>query len=311
MLRSILVPLDGSAFGEHALPLALALARRAGAALHLVHVHQLLPATLDELTVLDQVEATLRKEEWTYLGGVAQRLAAVAPVKVDPVLLDGEVAQALHDRAVETRADLVVLSTHGRGPLSRFWLGSVADKLVRRLPMPVLLVRPKEGPADLAAEPPLKHVLVPLDGTPLAEQALEPALKVGALTGARFTLLRVVKPAVLPQYVGEGSTVAGLHDSVLQDLRARQRRLEEEARAYLDAVADRLRQRGVPVQTRVVVEESPALGILGEIQEHGADLVALATHGRRGLSRLLLGSVADKVLRGASVPVLLHRPLDA
>jgi nucleotide-binding universal stress UspA family protein len=312
MLRSILVPLDGSPLGEHALPLALALARRASSRLQLAHVHQTIPpVTVAGLVVFDQQEARFRQEELAYLNGVVQRLTAVAPVTAEGVLLDGEVARAIQDRAVQTGTDLVVMSTHGRGALSRFWLGSVADELVRRLSLPLLLVRPQEGPIDLTAECRIRHILLPLDGTPLAEQVLETARMLGGLCGARFTLLRVVQPALRPGFLGEGSTPEGLHDSPLQDLRLHQRKSEEEAQAYLDGVALPMRQQGVSVETRVRIEEQPALGILGEAEASKADLIALETHGRRGLSRLILGSVADKVVRGTTLPVLLHRCREA
>jgi nucleotide-binding universal stress UspA family protein len=88
----------------------------------------------------------------------------------------------------------VAMSTHGRGPLSRFWLGSVADALMRRLPVPLLLVRPQEGAPDLSEEPPLRRILIPLDGSALAEEVLAPALALGGLVGAEYTLLWVVRP---------------------------------------------------------------------------------------------------------------------
>jgi nucleotide-binding universal stress UspA family protein len=309
MIRSVLVPLDGSPFGEHALPLALAVARRAGASLQLVHVHQSVPpASVAGVTVADAVEVMLRQEEQAYLDDMAKHLPVSVPVRT--TLLDGAVAQAIHNRAAANGVDLVVLATHGRGALGRFWLGSVTDELIRLLPMPALLVRPREGGADLEHEPALRHVLLPLDGSELAEQILGPALALGGLLGCRYTLLRVVKPALRPAYLPEGTTIAGLrHDAVGKQLGEWERRLEEEARAYLEGVAGRLSGQGLEVQTRVVVDEQPAQAILREAQVRGADLIALETHGRRTLARLLLGSVADKVIRGTHLPVLVHRPL--
>jgi nucleotide-binding universal stress UspA family protein len=310
MIRSILVPLDGSAFGEHALPLAAWIARRAPAALQVVHVHQCIPpSTVAGVVVMDDLEITLRREERAYLDGVVRRLEDEATVPATAALLEGDVAQAVQTRAVAAGVDLVVLSTHGRGALGRFWLGSVADELVRHLPMPVLLARPGEGPANLGSPPPLKQILLPLDGTPLAEQMIEPALTLGGLMGAAFTLLRVVKPAVRINYLPEGSTLEGMTDNYLERIHAQQKQLHDEAQGYLDGVAARLRSRAVGVEARVVVEEQPAVGILRQARAHGADLIAMETHGRRGLSRLLLGSVADKVVRGGTLPVLLHRPV--
>jgi len=98
-----------------------------------------------------------------------------------------------------------------------------------------------------------------------------------------------------------------LFDDTFESIRDLQTQLRAEAQAYLDGVAAPLRGRGLRVETRVVAEEQPALGILREAEAVGADLIAMETHGRHGLSRLLRGSVADKVVRGGVVPVLLHR----
>jgi nucleotide-binding universal stress UspA family protein len=176
------------------------------------------------------------------------------------------------------------------------------------MPRPVLLVRPREGKPDLGREPRLKSILVPLDGTPLAEQVLEPAVALGKLFDAEFTLVRVDKPVVRPRYLPDGGTALGLTHSVLEQVQDLQRRSREESQKYLDGVAARLAARGFRVHTRVVIDEQPAPGILLEAEARRADLVAIETHGRRGLSRLVLGSVADKVVRGGAVPVLLHRP---
>src|SRR5262249_37193676 len=145
MYRSVLVPLDGSTFGEHALPLALSIARRAGAGLHVVHVHAAPEAMYapDGILILDDgLEDRLKQGKQAYLDGIVQRLARVSPVRVTPVLLEGEgVADSLRAAVTGTGADLVVMTTHGRGALGRLWLGSVADELVRDLPTPLLLVR--------------------------------------------------------------------------------------------------------------------------------------------------------------------------
>src|SRR5438067_676921 len=112
-------------------------------------------------------------------------------------------------------ADLVVMTTHGRGPLGRLWLGSVADALVRDLAMPLLLVRPQETAPDFKREPLLKHLLLPLDGSPLAEQMLEPAVALGTLMEADYTLLRVIKPVVPIDDRLEGTSAAQLAQSLL------------------------------------------------------------------------------------------------
>ncbi len=301
MYRSLLVPLDGSAFAEHALLLALGLARRAGAALNVVQVH--VPFALmyaDSLSLGSyEAEARVLEQERAYLDGIVKRLASLAPVAVTSALLEGPVvAEMLSGQAAVTKADLVVMTTHGRGPLSRLWLGSVADEMVRRATTPVLLVRPHEKGVDLAAEPGLRHVLIPLDGSELAEKVLEPARALGGLMEADFTLLRVYGPAI---------DVAPLTDAVREEVEGAVEQFRVRAEEYLRRVAEGFRGQGCNVQTHAVLGQYPASAILDAAQGLGVSLIALETHGRRGLPRLLLGRVADKVIRGASVPVLVHR----
>jgi nucleotide-binding universal stress UspA family protein len=309
MIRSLLVPLDGSTFGEHALPLAATLARRANVVLHLVHVHQIVPpATIAGVAVMDAVDLHLRQDEQAYLADVVRRLTEKAPMQVKVALIDGDVAPALREYALRVDAAPVVMSTHGRGALGRFWLGSVADDLIRELPRPIILIRPHEGKPDLQREYPLRNILLPLDGTPLAEQVLEPALDLGKLFDATFTLVRVVQPILRPSYLPEGTSLMGLGQSILSEARELMEAQQQEAQSYLDSIAARLAGKGCKVQTRVVIEEEAAIGIMLEAQVRHADLIAMETHGRRGLSRMLLGSVADKIVRGGLVPVLLNRP---
>jgi nucleotide-binding universal stress UspA family protein len=296
MYSSLLVPLDGSAFAEHALPFAASIARRAGASLQVVQAHVPVASFYigSELAADFTLDATIRENEVAYLDGVVKRLTENIPVRVSRTLVDGLIADAIHEQALAVGADLVVMATHGRGPLSRFWLGSVADALVRRLPMPILLVRPQEETANLATEVAVRRILIPLDGSDLAEQILEPATELGRLTQAEYTLLRVVEPFIPPPHHLPGPLF---------------HQLAREAQIYVDGVAERLRGRSLRVETKVVINGFAAAAILEEARVHATDLIALETHCRSGLARMLLGSVADKVLRGALTPVLLHRPL--
>jgi nucleotide-binding universal stress UspA family protein len=301
MYRSLLVPLDGSAFGEHALPLALSIARRANASVKLVRVHvpfilmyadSIAPGTYE-------AEAKVMEQERAYLNGMVKRLAAVSPVPVTSALLEGPViAECLQGCAATSGADLIVMTTHGRGPLSRFWLGSVADEMVRRATTPILLVRPHEKGLDLASEPVLRHVLIPLDGSALAEQVLSHAGALASVIESEYTLLRVYGPEV---------DLDPLTYAVLGGFEPGTEQLRLKAQEYLHQVAERLKGQGFKVRTHVVLGQHPASAILDTSQSLSVDLIALETHGRRGLPRLLLGSVADKVIRGASTPVLVHR----
>jgi nucleotide-binding universal stress UspA family protein len=287
MYRSLLVPLDGSGLAEHALPLALSIARRTGATLHLVRVHTPVPAGVEAID--STMDDSAREEESIYLNAMTTRLTAAAAVPVSSRLLDGPIAAVLDEHALAMGSDLIVMTTHGRGLFARFWLGSVADELARRVSIPVLMVRPQPGPPELRADKVLQHVLIPLDGSTLAEQMIEPAVDLAYSMQAACTLLQVIPPL-------------GRHSIILHGQHRRH------AEAYLEAILARLPAQTMHVRARVVSSEQPAVAILAEARAHNIDLIALATHGRGGFKRLLLGSVADKVLRGASASVLVYHP---
>jgi nucleotide-binding universal stress UspA family protein len=298
MYQTILVPLDGSKLCEQALPLAAGIAGRAGAKLHVAHVHDV---GSDHLLTFYTLDPRTKEAENRYLEGIVKRLRGETGVSVDSALIMGPVAEALGEYAQVVGADLVVMTTHGRGALSRFWLGSVADQLVRQMSIPLHLVRP----VDVGAEPRLlasfQRILIPLDGSTLGEQILEPALALGSLTAAEYLLVQVVKPlSIIGSPLGGYAAVADDPSLVAA--------LQRNAQEYLDRVAGRLLARACSVQTRVLVHPQASVAILEEAAAQGSQIIALATHGRGGLKRLLLGSVADKVVRESLVPVLVQRP---
>ena len=183
------------------------------------------------------------------------------------------------------------------------WLGSVADAVVRQSSTPVLLVRPPEGEGQFleVEEPKIRRVLIPLEGSTLSEAAIEPGLELGSLFGASFTLLRVIAfPIVGSSYLPE---TVQTNRSILEET-------EKEARAYLERVRSRLDDGSRQIDIDVVVNQQPARGILDYAAADNADLVSIATHGRSGAARVLLGSTADKVIRGANTPILIVRPVD-
>ena len=220
--------------------------------------------------------------------------------------MDSPVADALQKQALAAAADLVVMATHGRGPLSRFWLGSVTDDLVRTLPIPLILVHPHDQPTDLAKEEAIEHILITLDGTPLAEHILEPAVTLGKAMKADFTLLRVVSPVYPVTLPAEPAIIGGAAMDIMERVETIHVELRKEANQYLDTIAQRLRAEGLKVQTRVVIEEQPDVAILDNAKPP-IDMIAIETHGRGGLSRLLMGSVTDKVIRGSKLPILVHK----
>jgi len=294
MCRSILVPLDGSAFSEHALPLALSVARRSGAQLYLAHVLS------GRGGLTDAAERATAASRTAYLERVAQQIEKQSVRAPITAILTGPVAETLLEHARAIRSDLIALTTHGRGALSRLWLGSVADVIVRRSPVPVMLVRPHQPTVTIDAKSagrPLRRILIPLDGSPLAEAIIEHGVHIGRIMDAEYTLLRVIDPTALGLSVHDENVAAA---TAVQPLKDR-------AQIYLDRQAEELRARGLPVDTVVIVGE-PSASILNYARAHSIDLIAMATHGRGGFSLLLLGSVADKVLRGSSLPLLLYSP---
>jgi len=307
MYRTILVPLDGSPFAEHALPLALAIAGRAGATLRLVLVHApvALPHDGSEMIYDAALDGSLRDQEVDYLAHLAKRLADLSRLEVKHRVIDGPIAEMIHGEATATQADLVVMTTHGRGPFNRLWLGSIADQLVRRLPARLLLVRPGDGLPNLAQPPLVRNMLIALDGSEFAEQIIEPATALGALLGAEYTLVRVINPVphFAARFAGHGVVAYG--KDLEQRLGDFQGQLRSAAETYLDRVAAALQTRSLKVRTQVLDSDQPAAALLSLAASLPADVIALKTHGRHGVGRLLLGSVADKVVRGAAVPVLL------
>lgn len=308
MYDSMLVPLDGSPFAEHALPIAQTLASRAQARVELLYVYPPHSEVALEASPFfdEELSDKIKTRQRTYLDGIVQKLGG--KIKNVQVGIDeGEVAETIKRRVEKSKAKLVVMSTHARGAIGRFFLGSVADELVRTLPVPLLLVRPHEAAVDLSKEVSFRHILLPLDGSPFAEQIIEPAIEMARLMGADITLLRVVQPVPAVEPVPIEMGVPPMYHSMVERLDEVQQGLVQQAQAYLDNVASRLRNRVAAIQTRVV-EAVPADEILRQALPANVDLIALATHGRRGLSRMVLGSVADKVIRGARVPVLVLRP---
>jgi nucleotide-binding universal stress UspA family protein len=304
MYRRILVPLDGTRFGDHALPCAIDLARRTGAAIELLHVHH--HAELDAgLSALPQyqfqhiAEADLQHDEQVLrrerrqLEERAADLELRYGIQVRTRIVMGRTDDAILREAQEIVADLVVMATHARSGLERVRHGSVAHELVTHLNVPALLIRPERDDIPLFT-PTLRRVLVPLDGSEFSEQLLDVVAPLLQQLGAQPTLLHVVTPRPL--------LASGLGDS------GRTIANRDQALAYLHEVAERFHGR-MPEPLLTALEQPEAAGVIAHLVAAGEfDAVAMATHGRSGLSRLLLGSVAETVLRSVDRPVLLYRP---
>jgi len=152
--------------------------------------------------------------------------------------------------------------------------------------------------------------LVTLDGTAFSESMLEDAVPLARLMQAELVLLRVIQPAVIGNLGIPEPTGGSLAPSVFEKLKTWFEERWQEAKDYLDKIAKGLPSPALTVRTCVVSHEQPALAILNEAKAQGVDLIGIETHGRSGLSRFFLGSIADKVIRGSNIPVLVHRKLE-
>lgn len=304
MISSVLVPLDGSPLSEQALPMAELIAQPLRARIRLAMVHPFPPLPLDphgrELYV--QAELAFRKAESAYVHRMAKDVRDGSPTATGTAYLEGAVGPALRDYVEEIGADMIVMSTHGRGGLNRLWLGSVADYLVRSVDVPILLVRPENQPPTAVSFKP-RGILVPLDGSLSAEAVLEPAAEIAKALGAEMTLVQVVRPAAVMS--DRPAIFAVDYDEQLATL------WRSEAEDYLEDLAEGLREQGIRATSVAVTGYSVHGTLLDLATGESGMMIAMATHGRGGLRRLMVGSVADKLIRTAQVPVLVVRPAKA
>jgi nucleotide-binding universal stress UspA family protein len=294
MFEQIVVPLDGTPLAEQALSPAVSLARRGNASLHLATV--LRPPRVEYSELAAGVsDASAGDPD---LEAVAARVREAGVSNVSTARLSGDdIAEALESHRKEVGAGLTVMCTHGRGAVQRAWLGSVADGLVRVSDAPVLLVRaapPDDGQSrEIRADMSFARVLVALDGSHFSRQAFGPAKQLASGSDTLFLLARVVESSLDTE-------------SKVPDERLDKARTLAEAKLKLEAQSFAPDGRGV--EAVVEIAPSVAQGILDLAQRRSADAIVIATHGRRGVQRLVLGSVADKVVRGADIPVLVVRP---
>jgi nucleotide-binding universal stress UspA family protein len=302
MFDEIIVPVDGSPFGEIALPRALGIACESGGEVRIVNV--VTPLTDPQAGEGDRAQeedhlkfAATRAGE--YLAELQKRvILSGCDVPISCHVEVGPVVEALDAHARAAGADLLVMTTHGWGPLRRAWLGSVADGLLRRTPCPILAVRPREGEQPTLEEKTFVHLLVTLDGSSESREILPYARGMVRLTGCRVTLLRVIPP-----HFPLSSPFTSHTTHQFQGLEGE----ETIARKALSEEAEALSADGITAEMATVSGVPAAEGILEFAREKEVDVIAMATHGRGGVARLILGSVADKVIRGGNTPVLLHR----
>lgn len=312
MYSRVLVPLDGSERAERALAVAGPIARASHGMIILLRVVTDLADTsalvtsapLPRADYLDRDE----REARAYLQEVASS-ESLRDLRVETRVEIGATAEVILDCVSAWKPDSIVLCSHGRTGFTRWALGSVAQQIVRRAPVPIVLLRERGGlPLDLSStdERPFR-MLIPLDGSEVAESAVVPAITYGSLVAPRGFEAHLVR--VLP-FVRKPD-----HDT-LRDQAA------HEANAYLERTARKIASIPgadyVRVTTAVVYERDVAAalahvaegdtGVVGTAVVDGCDMIAMATHGRTGLALLAMGSVTDRTLTATNLPALVVRP---
>jgi nucleotide-binding universal stress UspA family protein len=294
MLKNILVPLDGSPVSEAALPYAVALASRTGAGLTLVRAVQ-----APVLSHQGESAARAIASAEAYLASFAHDLSDRG-FDVQTGVPYGRSAPTWIVEEISMRhADLVVMATHGRSGLERWVRGSVAEGVVHAATVPVLLVHAAEGLRPIERfDQPQPVLVVALDGSELAEAALPTATELAAALGGRLVLMGAVPEAgrLVAAEGGIGTYAGADHE-----------RLLSEAREYLEAIASRLKADGIKAESALRIGEA-AVEIATFALEQKAAAIVMATHGRTGLARTILGSVAGGVVHHSTSPVILVRP---
>jgi nucleotide-binding universal stress UspA family protein len=287
-MKTILVPLDGSTLANRAVPFAATIAKRAGWSILLLRAVNTLRAAneAEERAVVHEARAAL--------DAVAATLAADG-IQTDTRVADRQAESAILEATEDEDVVLVVMSTHGRGGLGRFVYGSVADTVLRYAPVGVLTV-PPHGLDGWSADRQVK-ILVPLDGSDLSRAALEPACQLADMLGGSLLLASVV---TFPSYAAYAEGYVFVEPDPNDNLLI-------QARQSLEEIAAELRTETRPVEV-CATYGTPYFGIMTIARDQGVGLIVMATHGRGGMTRALLGSVATATIRQTDVPIMLVRP---
>ncbi|HEX9786711.1 MAG TPA: universal stress protein [Candidatus Binatia bacterium] len=296
MFSRIMVPLDGSKVAEQVLPFARILAGALKTPIELLEVIDISAMSAhmaaDKALYLDQLIAEAERSVQEYLETVAHKLAGF---DVAVSIERGKPADAIIDKA--SPGTLIAMATHGRSGISRWLLGSVAEKVLRGTGHPLFLVRAADGePGERPAV--MNSIIVPLDGSTLAESVLPTVVELAKVLGASVLLFRAFE---LPAKAYYG------REDYLPDYEALKNRVKAEAQAYLDARVAALKEEGLTRVSSLVREGLGADEIIRCAREHPDSIVAMCTHGRSGVKRWVLGSVTEKVVRRSGDPVLVTR----
>jgi nucleotide-binding universal stress UspA family protein len=295
LVRRVLLATDFSDCATLAQEYAVLLAAAFGASLDVVHVLELYPGMDPDYAVTQVYLDQLRKDTDQKLDDLVNRLIQ-RRLRAKGTQILGIPSQRINAIAKELDTDLVVLGTRGRTGLEHILLGSTAERVVQGAPCPVLTVRLVQKPAQAAAAagtkapPVIRRILAPVDFSDCSLDALEYGIQVAARFQATVTILHVMEPVAY----GLDFTLRHADEG---------RRMRERADLRLSGFCVALKSHGLTAE-QAVRGGLPSDAILGFAREQGSDLIVMGTHGRRGISHLMSGSVAEAVLRRASCPVL-------
>jgi nucleotide-binding universal stress UspA family protein len=288
-----LIPLDGTKLSESAYAMLPLVAQLGIDRIRLVSVWESAAEENEsgrEEKELDEVTEKGRAYLNAYLEQQAEAVAAKG-FQVETVVKIGrpadEVLEATHD------VDMILIATHGRSGIMRWWLGSVADQIIKESACPCLVIGPNVE-TDLEHFE-LNRILLPLDGSEASEQAIPLAAFIADKTGAEIDVVRAMSLTAVSYDPGMSVYSADLITA-----------MEESVKAYLQGVADKLG--GRKVETAMLMGGAGEM-LLDHMKERPAGLVVSTTHGRTGVKRAALGSTSDRLLHG-SAPVLIFRPSD-
>ena len=295
MYDHILVPTDGSEHSDRAVDHAKLLAEAFDATLHLFRVVDI-EATAGPFSAGGVDDGYVEQHTADEREALAEQQATLSEsIQVEATVTTGNPANEILEHVRENDIDLIVMGTHGRSGLRRYLTGSVAERVLRLAPVPVLTVRATEASAVGRG---YSRILVPTDGSERAAAAVAHAVAIADIYGGTVHAVNVVN-------VGDVATGAevGVPEKFLQEL-------EASGSEATESVADEARSAGVDVRTEVLTGR-PKHELLTYIGDHDIDLVVMGTHGRTGLDRVLLGSTAEALVRRAEVPLLTVSEVEA
>ncbi len=301
MYKVIMAPTEGSDSERAAISVAVKLAQRFEADLRLVRVVapplgiETVPRPpvlmITEQTLLDERLARLHKLE-----ALGTECRALGDIRVMTALEEGPVTPTLRDYAEKFGVDLVVMSSHSRGAVKRITLGSVTDYLIRNTNIPVLVVKPPVSFIGATPEQNLSRIVVPLDGSALAQQILPEVAALASQLNSTVNLLQILTPQTYSQKQIMQPGFPWWDTDIAN------------ADAYLARAASYLTEEGLTVSKDVVLSDDVATGILDYSMRTRADLIAIATSGSGGMSRFVFGTVADEVTRKSPTSLLVFHP---